>query len=77
VVPALREGIRARANASQDNPTPAKDFARDLLPLCKAANALTAAITTAAMLWPFLHAGCHGALAAKGLIKRFGLNTTL
>jgi NAD(P)-dependent dehydrogenase (short-subunit alcohol dehydrogenase family) len=27
----LREGIRARAKASQDNPTPATDFARDLL----------------------------------------------
>ena len=27
----LREGIRARANASQGNPTPAGDFARDVL----------------------------------------------
>lgn len=27
----LREGIRARAKASQDNPTPVTDFARDLL----------------------------------------------
>jgi len=27
----LRDGIRARAKASQDNPTPATDFARDLL----------------------------------------------
>lgn len=27
----LREGIRARANASQGNPTPASDFARDVL----------------------------------------------
>jgi NAD(P)-dependent dehydrogenase (short-subunit alcohol dehydrogenase family) len=27
----LREGIRARAKASQDNPTPATDFARDVL----------------------------------------------
>lgn len=27
----LREGIRARANASQTNPTPASDFARDVL----------------------------------------------
>ncbi len=27
----LREGIRARANASQTNPTPARDFARDVL----------------------------------------------
>lgn len=27
----IREGIRARARASQDNPTPAGDFARDVL----------------------------------------------
>jgi NAD(P)-dependent dehydrogenase (short-subunit alcohol dehydrogenase family) len=27
----LREGIRARAKASQDNPTPATDFARDVV----------------------------------------------
>ncbi len=27
----LREGIRARANASQNHPTPASDFARDVL----------------------------------------------
>lgn len=27
----LREGIRARANASQTNPTPARDFAHDVL----------------------------------------------
>jgi NAD(P)-dependent dehydrogenase (short-subunit alcohol dehydrogenase family) len=34
----LREGIRARANASQTNPTPASDFARDVLNAVQRAN---------------------------------------
>ena len=34
----IREGIRARAKASQDNPTPATDFARDLLKAVQQAN---------------------------------------
>ena len=34
----LREGIRARANASQTHPTPARDFARDVLDAVQQAN---------------------------------------
>lgn len=34
----LREGIRARANASQTNPTPADDFAQDVLKAVQQAN---------------------------------------
>ncbi|HEX8595528.1 MAG TPA: SDR family oxidoreductase [Pseudomonas sp.] len=34
----LRDAIRARAKASQDNPTPAADFARDLLRAVQQAN---------------------------------------
>ena len=34
----LREGIRARANASQTHPTPARDFARDVLEAVQQAN---------------------------------------
>ena len=74
----LREGIRARARASQDNPTPASEFAAQLLAtvqrdkrprLLRLGNG-SRALPLLAMLLP-------KALLERVLRKRFGLARTL
>jgi short-subunit dehydrogenase len=74
----LREGIRARANASQTNPTPASDFARDVLDavqrpnpprLLRSGNGSTALPLMARLL--------PKALLEKILSKRFKLQGPL
>lgn len=74
----LRRQIQARAAASQDNPTPAEDFARQLLaavqrrprpPLVRIGNG-SRALPALARWMP------HG-LLARLLKKRFGLDTRL
>lgn len=70
----LREGIRARARASQDNPTPALHFARQLLAAVQASKRPrllrlgngSRALPLMAMLLP-------RALLERVLSKRFGL----
>lgn len=74
----LRDGIRARARASQDNPTPATEFARDLF------NAIQhhprprlLRLGNGSRALPLL-----ASLVPKGLLeavlkKRFGLNVAL
>lgn len=74
----LRDGIRARANASQDNPTPAKDFARDLLAAVQSSKRpQLLRLGNGSHALPFLARWLPRRLVAKGLIKRFGLNTQL
>lgn len=74
----LRKAVMARANASQGNPTPAADFARDLL---KAAlqpqppRLLRLGNGSCAM--PLMERLLPKALVESRLIKRFGLNRTL
>jgi NAD(P)-dependent dehydrogenase (short-subunit alcohol dehydrogenase family) len=74
----LREGIRARANASQTNPTPAADFAQDVLRavqqpkpprLLRSGNGCRA-LPLMAWLLP-------KALLERILSKRFGLSVNL
>ncbi|MGP0174383.1 SDR family oxidoreductase [Pseudomonas sp. NCHU5208] len=74
----LREGIRARANASQDKPTPASDFAAQLLAavqrdkrprLLRLGNGSRALPLTATLV--------PKALLERILRKRFGLARTL
>ncbi len=74
----LREGIRARANASQDNPTPATEFARDLLAAVQRSPRPTLLrLGNGSRSLPLLARWLPRSLVAKGLIKRFGLNTPL
>ncbi|MFI8744882.1 SDR family oxidoreductase [Pseudomonas sp. NPDC077186] len=74
----LREGIRARANASQDNPTPASDFAAQLLAAVqrdKRPRLLRLGNGSRAL--PLLAALLPGALLDRVLSKRFGLARSL
>lgn len=74
----IREGIRARAKASQDNPTPATDFARDLLKAAQQANPpRMLRLGNGSRILPLLASLVPKALLEKGLSKRFGLNTSL
>ena len=70
----LREGIRARAKASQDKPTPARDFAADLL---KAVQQTTPPrllrLGNGSRALPLLAALVPKGWLEKGLMKRFGL----
>ncbi len=74
----LREGIRARANASQDNPTPASRFARDLLAAVQGGKRprllrLGNGSRTLPLLATLIPKGWLDAV----LKKRFGLNRAL
>jgi short-subunit dehydrogenase len=74
----LREGIRARANASQDNPTPACDFAVQLLAAVqrdKRPRLLRLGNGSRAL--PLLAALLPKALLERILRKRFGLVRSL
>ncbi len=70
----LREGIRARAKASQDKPTPARDFAADLL---KAVQQTTPPrllrLGNGSRALPLRAALVPKGWLEKGLMKRFGL----
>ncbi|SNS19365.1 SDR family oxidoreductase [Pseudomonas segetis] len=74
----LREGIRARANASQDNPTPALHFARNLLAAVQRdKRPRLIRLGNGSHMLPLLANLLPKALLEKGLMKRFGLNRTL
>ncbi|MDP9938031.1 SDR family oxidoreductase [Ectopseudomonas alcaliphila] len=74
----LRDGIRARAKASQDNPTPAKDFAAQLLAAVqrdKPPRLLRLGNGSRAL--PLLATLLPRALLQRVLSKRFGLVRSL
>ncbi|WP_062386638.1 SDR family oxidoreductase [Pseudomonas abietaniphila] len=74
----LREGIRARANASQGNPTPASDFALDVLNAVqqpKPPRLLRSGNGSRAL--PLMERLLPKALLERILIRRFGLNVKL
>lgn len=74
----LREGIRARANASQDHPTPAGDFAAVLLAAVQQRKRpRLLRIGNGSRALPLLTALLPKALLEKVLMKRFGLNRQL
>lgn len=74
----VREGIRARARASQDHPTPAEDFARTLLAAVqrKPRPALVR-IGNGSHALPLLARWVPRALLDRVLKKRFGLGVEL
>ncbi|MCY1390971.1 hypothetical protein D9M71_57980 [compost metagenome] len=74
----LRENIRARAKASQDRPTPAEDFARDLLKAVRQANPpRLVRIGNGSRALPLLERLLPKALLDRALKKRFGLDGAL
>ncbi|PAV49110.1 short-chain dehydrogenase [Pseudomonas sp. HAR-UPW-AIA-41] len=74
----LREGIRARANASQDHPTPASEFAAVLLAAVQQRKRpRLLRIGNGSRALPLLTALLPKALLEKVLMKRFGLNRQL
>lgn len=74
----VRDGIRARANASQDNPTPVAACAKAVFDaaLKKRPPALLR-VGNGSRAMPLLAALLPRALLQKILMKRFGLNTSL
>ncbi|OEC33884.1 Short-chain dehydrogenase [Pseudomonas cuatrocienegasensis] len=73
----IREGIRARARASQDNPTPASHFARNLLAAVQSNKPpRLLRIGNGSRALPLL-AMLPKALLERVLKKRFGLDRTL
>lgn len=74
----IREGIRARAKASQDHPTPASTFARDLLAAVqKNRRPGLLRLGNGSRALPLLAALLPKAWLEKGLKKRFGLDRAL
>lgn len=74
----LREGIRARANASQDNPTPAMHFARNLLAAVqRRKRPRLIRLGNGSHTLPLLANLLPKALLEKVLMKRFGLTRSL
>ncbi|UVJ44889.1 SDR family oxidoreductase [Pseudomonas sp. LS1212] len=74
----LRESIRARARASQDRPTPAADFARDLLKAVRQPNPpRLVRIGNGSRAMPLMERLLPKALLEKVLKKRFGLDGAL
>ncbi len=74
----IREGIRARANASQDRPTPTREFARDLLTAVqKRRRPHLLRLGNGSRALPLLAALVPKAWLQAGLKKRFGLNRSL
>jgi NAD(P)-dependent dehydrogenase (short-subunit alcohol dehydrogenase family) len=74
----LRDGIRARANASQTNPTPASDFARDVLNAVQSAKPprlLRSGNGSRAL--PLMERLLPKSLLERILSKRFGLGSVL
>ena len=74
----LRESIRARAKASQDRPTPATDFARELLKAVRKPNPpRLVRIGNGSRALPLIERLLPKALLEKVLKKRFGLDGAL
>lgn len=74
----LREGIRARAKASQDKPTPTSEFAARLLKAVQQDSPpRLVRIGNGSRALPLLAALLPKALLEKVLMKRFGLSTKL
>ena len=74
----IRDGIRARANASQDRPTPASELARDLLAAVqKRRRPHLLRLGNGSRALPLLAALVPKAWLQAGLKKRFGLNRSL
>jgi NAD(P)-dependent dehydrogenase (short-subunit alcohol dehydrogenase family) len=74
----IRDGIRARANASQDNPTPATHFARNVLAAVqsnKRPDLLR--LGNGSRIMPLLAALIPKRLLQAALKKRFGLDRNL
>ena len=74
----VREGIRARAKASQDNPTPATDFAEAVLKAVqKPVPPILLRHGNGSRALPLLAALVPRRLLQKILMRRFGLNASL
>ncbi|MCG4454198.1 SDR family oxidoreductase [Pseudomonas sp. MMS21-TM103] len=74
----LREGIRARAKASQDNPTPADQFARELLAAVQRAKPpRLLRLGHGSRTMPLLATLMPKGLLEAVLKRRFGLNRAL
>jgi short-subunit dehydrogenase len=74
----LREGIRARARASQNNPTPASDVARDLLKAVQQPNPpRLLRLGNGCRVLPLMSWLLPKGLLEKQLSKRFGLQQRL
>ncbi len=74
----IRDGIRARANASQDRPTPTNEFAHDLLAAVqKRRRPHLLRLGNGSRALPLLAALVPKAWLQAGLKKRFGLNRSL
>ncbi|MBD2835981.1 SDR family oxidoreductase [Pseudomonas sp. JM0905a] len=74
----VREGIRARARASQDNPTPAEDFARTLLAAVqRKPRPSLVRIGNGSRALPLLARWIPRSLLDRVLKKRFGLSVEL
>lgn len=74
----LREGIRARAKASQDNPTPASEFAAGLLKAVQQSQPpRLIRLGNGSRALPLLAGLLPKGLLQAGLMKRFGLNCRL
>lgn len=74
----IREGIRARANASQDNPTPVAQFARKLLAAVQRTKRPgLLRLGHGSLSMPLLAALAPKRLLEAVLKKRFGLNRSL
>ena len=74
----LREGIRARANASQDNPTPVSHLARNLLAAVQSSKRPgLLRLGNGSRVLPLMAALLPKRLLEALLKKRFGLNRSL
>lgn len=74
----VREGIRARANASQENPTPASQFAATLLAaVARDERPALLRIGNGCRRLPLLQQLLPRRLMERMLSKRFGLDTPL
>lgn len=74
----LRQAIMARANASQGNPTPAADFARDLLAAASRAQPpRLLRLGNGSRAMPLMERLLPKALVESRLIRRFGLDRAL
>ncbi|MDP3846832.1 MAG: SDR family oxidoreductase [Pseudomonas sp.] len=74
----IRDGIRARANASQDHPTPAEHFARQVLAAVQSKKRPgLLRLGNGSRALPLMAALIPKRLLQAGLKKRFGLNRSL
>lgn len=74
----LRKAIMARANASQGNPTPAEDFARDLLAAASSGKPpRLLRLGNGSRSMPLMERLLPKALVEGRIIKRFGLDRQL